>query len=399
MDGPSLRRIDAPDIDSVASDEVLVGRIRAEIERDRPITFARFMELALYEPGHGYYRSPDRRPGREGDFLTAPEAHPIFGRCVARFVASVWSALDRPSPFTIVEYAAGAGALAEPLLAGVVTESPDLSAAIRYRPVEIERQRDAELRERLGAAGFLDAIAEDDAAPIVGVAIANELLDALPTHRVRVREGGLREVFVGWAGDRFVDVEGPPSTPALAQRLEREGVRLGEDQEAEVCLQLDRWIASAAAGVERGVLVLIDYGDRADRLYDPRHRPAGTLLAYVRHRAHGDLYRAIGRQDLTAHVDVTAIETAARSAGLEPLGVTTQGPFLAELGAGDLLVELQSGQGASLSAYLEARAALVRMIDPAAMGSFKVMAYGRGVPRGAHIRGLPAPQPHQTSPD
>jgi SAM-dependent MidA family methyltransferase len=359
MDGPSLRRIDAPDIDSVASDEVLVGRIRAEIERDGPITFARFMELALYEPGHGYYRSPDRRPGREGDFLTAPEAHPIFGRCVARFVASVWSALDRPSPFTIVEYAAGAGALAEPLLAGVVTESPDLSAAIRYRPVEIERQRDAELRERLGAAGFLDAIAEDDAAPIVGVAIANELLDALPTHRVRVREGGLREVFVGWAGDRFVDVEGPPSTPALAQRLEREGVRLGDDQEAEVCLQLDRWIASAAAGVERGVLVLIDYGDRADRLYDPRHRPAG----------------------------------------LEPLGVTTQGPFLAELGAGDLLVELQSGQGASLSAYLEARAALVRMIDPAAMGSFKVMAFGRGVPPGAHIRGLPAPQLHQTSPD
>jgi SAM-dependent MidA family methyltransferase len=136
------------------------------------------------------------------------------------------------------------------------------------------------------------------------------------------------------------------------------------------------------------VLLLIDYGHPAAQLYDPVRRAAGTVVAYLGHQPHGDLYHAIGRQDLTAHVDVTAVERAASAVGLRHLGTTTQGQFLAALGAGDLLVALQSGPGAGLQAYLEARAALVRMIDPAAMGGFRVMAFGRGLSEGSVLRGL-----------
>jgi SAM-dependent MidA family methyltransferase len=391
MSGPGLRRLRPPDLDAIESDPALVDAIREEIERNGPITFARFMERALYEPGHGYYRSAERRPGRAGDFLTAPEAHPIFGRSLARFVEGVWSAIGRPDSFTIRESGAGGGALAEPLLARLAAGDPALAASVRYRADEVEPRRLDDLLERLAAAGLDGALEPDDDAPIVGAVIANEVLDALPTHRVVIREGRLLEVLVGWRDDAFADIEADPSTPALARRFETEGIRLDEGQQAEVCLELERWVARAAAGLERGVLLLVDYGDTAGRLYDPRRRPAGTLLAYLRHRAHDGVYRAIGHQDLTAHVDVSAVESAAAAAGLDHFGTTTQGRFLAALGAGELLVELQGDSAAALPAYLEARAALVRMIDPAAMGAFKVMVFGRGVPAGTALPGFAEP--------
>lgn len=387
-----FRRIPAADLAGVESHPQLVARIGAEIERDGPLTFARFMELALYDESGGYYRGPTARPGRQGDFLTAPEASPLFGRALARHVADVWQLLGEPSDFELREYGAGSGALAAALLERLASEAPDLLATLRYRPVEVEPRRLDELRERLAETGVGAAVVEDDGRPITGIAIANEVLDALPTHRVVRRGGELREVFVGRAGERFVDVEGPPSTAALAERLESEGIGLVEGQVAEVCLALDRWVGAAAAGLARGELLLIDYGHPANDLHDPRRRMAGTLLAYLRHTAHDDPYRAVGRQDITAHVDTTAVERAAARAGLEHVATVRQGRFLEALGAGDLLVELQSAPDAAtraaLAAYLEARSALVRMVDPAAMGSFEVMAFARGLPRGRRPRGL-----------
>ena len=181
---------------------------------------------------------------------------------------------------------------------------------------------------------------------------------------------------------------GRPSTPALADRLAGEGIALQAGQYAEICLPVDDWVARVAVGLERGTALFIDYGYPGSELYDPVRRPRGTLAAYLGQRAHEDPYRAIGRQDLTAHVDTTAVERAAVSAGLTHLATTTQSQFLAALGAGELLVELQTGPEASLQRYLEARAALVRMIDPAAMGRFRVMAFGRGLTAGAALRGL-----------
>lgn len=384
-----LRRVPPPDLESVESDPILVERIVAEIERDGPLTFARFMELALYEPDHGYYRASSARPGRGGDFLTAPEANPIFGRAMARHVVDAWQAIGSPPGFVIREHGAGSGSLATALLGGLATEAPDLYRVVRYRAVEVEARRLAELRERLAAAGHGDRFEIDDGDPIVGAVIANEVLDALPTHRVRSgATAEFEESFVDWRDGTFAEVFGPPSTPELGERLAAEGVVLRPGQRAEICLAVGRWVTHAAGGLGRGVALVIDYGYPATDLYDPVRRPDGTLAAYLGQRAHDDPYRAVGRQDLTAHVDTTAVERAAVLAGLTHLGTTTQSRFLTGLGAGELLVELQSGPDATLQRYLEARAALVRMIDPAAMGRFRVLAFGRGLPAAARFRGL-----------
>jgi SAM-dependent MidA family methyltransferase len=385
--GPGLRRVAGTDLDAVEGDPRLVERVRAAIAGDGPLTFARFMEIALYDPDGGYYRGPLARPGRGGDFLTAPEAHPIFGRALARHVDDVWRALEEPAAFSIREHGAGGGALAVAILEGLAAEGSALANLVRYRLVDAEPKRVEEARTRLEAAGLGDRVEADDGQPIAGIVIANEVLDALPTHRVVRRGDRTLEVFVGLGGDGFVDVEAEPSTPALEERLRIEGVELADGQRGEVCLALDGWVAGAAAGLSRGVLLLIDYGYPAAELYDLRRRREGTAMAYLGHVAHDDLYRAVGRQDLTAHVDVTAVERAATGAGLATVGMTTQGPFLAALGAGELLMEMQ-GSDADLGAYLEARAALVRMIDPAAMGGFRVMAFGRDLPAGVRLRGL-----------
>jgi SAM-dependent MidA family methyltransferase len=385
-----LRRVPAADLD-VPSDPALTEAIRAEIESNGPITFARFMEIALYDPERGYYRGTVARPGRGGDFLTAPESHPIFGRAIARFVDDLWLALGRPTGFTIREPGAGGGALAEAILAGLDADGSGALGALRYRVVEVEPAREAAVRARLGSAGRAGVLEADDGQPIDGLVIANEVLDALPTHRVVVRDGELREILVGLGPDGgLVDVEAAPTTPLLARRLADEAIVLAENQLAEICLALDAWVAEAAAGLRRGVLLLIDYGHPAGELYDLRRRAAGTLAAYLRHQVHDDPYRAIGRQDLTAHVDVTAVERAAVAAGLDHVGTTTQSAFLDDLGAGAILVGYQTGRDATLQDYLTARAALVRMIDPAAMGRFRVMAFSRGLAPGTRLRGLPA---------
>ncbi len=369
--------------------------IRDEIRRDGPMTFARFMEIALYDPARGYYRSPAARPGRAGDFLTAPEAHPIFGRAIARFAAGVHAAIGAPATLTIRESGAGEGALAAALVDGLLQGRGRAAVPpphIRYLVDEVEPRRVEALRSRIAELGTPPGtieVAADDGAPIDGLAIANEVLDALPTHRAVMRSGELREVSVGLddAG-ALVDVETAPSTPALAARLAADDVVLRDDQHAEICLDSDAWVARAAAGLRRGVLLLIDYGHPAGELYDGSRRAAGTLATYRGHQVGDDPYRAVGRQDLTAHVDITAVERAALAAGLDRLAVTTQDAFLARLGVGDLLVAEQTRPGASLQSYLEARSALVRMIDPAAMGRFRVLVFGRGLGLDPDIPGL-----------
>ena len=245
--------------------------------------------------------------------------------------------------------------------------------------------------------------------PVEGFLLANEVLDALPTHRVVVREGRLREILVGIGEGAFVDVEADPSTPALAARLADEGVTLADEQHAEISLAVDGWVAAAAAALRRGVLLLIDYGHPAADLYDPLRRRDGTLRAYLRHRVHDDPYLHVGRQDLTAHVDVTAVERAASAAGLTHLGTTTQAELLVGLGTEGLLTAIQADPATTMEAYLAVRSALIRLLDPAAMGRFRVMAFGRGWPEGAPLAGLAyrlarprttgSTPPHPTPPD
>jgi SAM-dependent MidA family methyltransferase len=408
MDGqPGLRRIPGPDLDAVGEDVALANRIRDEIRRDGPMSFARFMHLALYDPEGGYYRSAEARPGRRGDFLTAPELHPIFGQTLATGLEDVWRRLGRPGPFVIREHGAGEGALADAILSGIA--DPAFRAAVRYEPVEVDERRIDAFRTRLAEAGYGDALARPEelaaratahAAGFTGVVLANEVLDALPVHRVRQRGAELREVAVGLADDgAFVDVEIAPTTRAIAERFAGEGIRLRDGQAAEVGLAADAWVADAARSLARGLLLLIDYGAPARALYDPVRRRVGTLRAYLRHRVHDDVLAHVGRQDLTAHVDVTTIERAAHAAGLSTVGLTTQAEALMGLGIEDRLRAIQADPATTMGSYTLVRAALLRLLDPSAMGRFQVMGFGRDWPAGqaAPLRlfayRLPAPRP------
>ena len=337
VDHPSVvaayRREVLPDPEAVGEDTVLADAIREEIAERGPITFAQFMERALYEPGHGYYRRPVPGPGTAGaDFLTAPEAHPIFGAAIGRLLEQAWDALGRPSPFTVTEPGAGTGALAAGLLGGLRDLGSPLFEAIRYRPVEVEPARLETLRERLAADGLDRGPGDRSAVPAptaTGAVVANEVLDALPVHRVVGRDGGLRELLVArWTPASFAWLEAEPSTPALAERLAAEGVVLGDGQVTEICLALDAWLTDATRRLARGLVVLVDYAAEPADLHGAAH-PDGTLRAFARHAVGSDPFRHVGRQDLTATVDLAAVRSAAARAGLELIGETTQAELLA----------------------------------------------------------------------
>ncbi|MFN8629362.1 MAG: SAM-dependent methyltransferase [Chloroflexota bacterium] len=389
---PGYRIEPLPDPESVGEDEALVEQLRAEIREQGPITFARFMARALYEPGHGYYRRDAPGPGRQdADFITAPETHPIFGAAVGRLVVQAWEALGRPQPFTIREPGAGTGAMAAGLLAGLRDDASPLLDALRYRPVEVEPARVAAFRERLSAGGFADQLAgadevEADAAD-AGAVIANEVLDALPVHRVVGREETIRELLVTTDEDgRFTTVEAEPTTPALAERLAAEGITLADGQVTEICLAIDAWLVEATRHLARGIVVLIDYADEPAALHSLA-RPAGTLRAFARHAVGADPFRHVGRQDLTATVDLAAVRAAAARAGIEPLGETTAGELLAAAG-NDLPGRYLARAGATLQDALTLRSALARLLDPRGLGGFRVLVFGRGIARDADLPAL-----------
>jgi SAM-dependent MidA family methyltransferase len=432
--------------------DILARSLRDEIRAGGPITFARFMEVALTDPAHGYYMQEVARPTRGGDFLTAPEMHPVFGWTVARQVDDCWRLLGRPAPFTVREYGAGSGALLEAIVSGLRTDRSGLLAAgddgrvpLRLEPVEVNPHRRTELAARLAAAAPEVEVADAvGGVPLVGLVLANEFVDALPVHRVTVRHGGLREVLVGWEeaagldspaadpgdvdatapgtaipgvgtasreaddgasapaaregasavalGGRFVDVLADPTTPALAERLASEGIELAEGQQAEVRLTDGPWLDDIARDLGRGHVLVVDYGAPAAELYDPARRPAGTLLAYRGHAALDDVTTDPGDRDLTAHVDLTALEDGARSRGIALLGRTSQARFLAGCGLEDLVETVRSDPATTLETYLALRSAVARLLDPRATGGFTVLLLGRDLPPGAErLRGLAGP--------
>ncbi|MDA8237401.1 MAG: SAM-dependent methyltransferase [Chloroflexi bacterium] len=368
--------------------------IRAEIARRGPIPFADFMALALGHPGGGYYTAAAARPTRGGDFLTAPELHPVFGAALARQAEEAWERLGQPEPFTLLEYGAGAGTLALALLAGLRADASPLAGVLAYAPVELNAHRLAELRAGAGAADLplLDPAALD-AAPAAGIVVANEFLDALPAHVVEIHGGRPREVHVRTGCDgAFEEVPGELSGPAVAERLaalDAGGVELAEGQRLEVRPAVGAWAAEVGRRLAAGLVLVLDYGAPAAGLYGARRR-AGTLMTYRGHVADGSSdapYHDIGERDITAHVDTTALAAALAAAGLDLLGETSQAELLVGCGLEELLARRQAAV-ASVAEALELRSAVMRLLDPRHLGGFRAVLAGRGIAPDPPLRGL-----------
>ena len=314
------------------------------------------MARALYEPGLGYYATSRERPTRGGDFLTAPELHPIFGRAVGRQVEEMWRRLGEPVEFTVREYGAGRGTL-----------GAALPPKLRYEPAEF------------------DAAAPGGA--IVGCVLANEFLDALPVHRVVMAGGRLRELYVDWSGQRFAEVAGEPSSDRLGEWFDGRGIDLADGQRAEVNLAMLDWLVGLPAQLERGHVLIFDYGLPAAEMYGSA-RLKGTLRAFRSHHVSSDALAGAGRQDLTAHVDLDALEAGAAQAGLGVLGHTTQAEFLVGCGLEALLEEERAEAGEDWEARLTLRSAVRRLLDPRALGGYTVVVLGRGVQPEPPLAGL-----------
>jgi SAM-dependent MidA family methyltransferase len=342
------------------------------------LSFERFMELALYAPGLGYYSAGAVKFGAGGDFVTAPEVSDLFGRCVARQCAEVLSGLGGG---TILELGAGTGRMAAALLEELAVHG---TLPERYAILEVSADLAARQRERLGwlppaLAARVDWLERLPEAPLTGVVLANEVADALPFRRFRLAGGERHELGVALDADGGLLEAGTEAAPELAAALgalERElPGPLPEPYTSEMCPRLAPWVATLGATLSRGVLLLIDYGLPRAEYYHPQRRQ-GTLRCHFRQRAHDDPYANLGLQDITAWVDFTAVAEAAVAADLTVAGFSTQAAFLLALGIEEEVARATDGtERARLAGEAQ------RLLMPGEMGEvFKVMALSRNFP-------------------
>lgn len=369
---PDPRALPPPTAGEQAHSARLQQRLREEIAaRGGSISFARFMELALYAPGLGYYAAGKHKFGAPGDFITAPELGALFARCLARPCASILSQLGGGN---ILEAGTGSGALAADLLLelealGRLPERYlilELSDELRDRQAETLRHKAPRLLKR---AHWLDALPVD----FRGVMLANEMLDAIPVERFRVTAQSVQQLHVACENDRFVWRE-KPADEAIRRRIEP--LALPPGYTSEINLQAEAWVRSVADVLEQGVMLLVDYGFPRAEFYHPQ-RSDGTLMCHYRHRAHDDPLTLVGLQDITAHVDFTAIAEAGTETGLSLLGYTSQAAFL----IGCELEQLMSASDPEdARAHLGLTQQVKKLTSPHEMGElYKVIALGRGV--------------------
>lgn len=343
--------------------------------------FDRFMELALYAPGLGYYVAGSPKLGPDGDFVTAPEISPLFGRCIATACAE---ALDALGGGAILELGAGTGSLAAEVLAtlseraGADARGPERYLILEPSPdlAAIQQQR---LHQRVPELAGRCAWVQQLPKQFRGIMLANEVLDAMPVHRFCIDdEGAVQEIVVTCAGTGFGDSETPasPALRAAVRRLQAQGLAVNPGFCSELNLRLAPWARAMAEALEAGLLLVIDYGyPRAEYYQAERHQ--GTLMCHRRHQAHTDLYSSIGLQDITAHVDFTALAEAGLGAGLDLAGYTTQSSFLIGCGIDQLIAD---AAGDDPMALLEFSAGAKQLLLPTAMGErFQVLGLSRGL--------------------
>jgi SAM-dependent MidA family methyltransferase len=362
--------------------EPLTERLRERIKREGAITFRDWMEAALYDPREGYYCRPDlARWGRAGDYRTSPERSPLFAATFARYFAALHQELGSPRGWTILEAGAGAGHFAYGVLETWRRFHPKVLAATRFLIDEASLDARRRAQERLRPfAGRVDyrRLAEIEAPIEDGIIFSNELLDALPVHRVTLRDRRLFELGVGLNDSgAFAWAERAPTTPRLAAYFERVGISLAEGQIAEVNLDAEEWMARAASALKRGYLISVDYGAEASELYAVPHRRGGTLRALHQHRIMDDALARPGEQDITTTVNWTSIKKVGEEHGLRTVSLERQDQFLLRAGLLDQL-ELMTAESADEAEALILRASAREMILPGGLSaSFQVLVQKR----------------------
>lgn len=365
----------------------LVRILRDRIRERGKIPFAEFMDLVLYHPREGYYFAPRERIGPEGDYYTSPHIHPAFGQLLARQFYQMWKILGRPSPFTLVEWGAGKGLLCSDILTYCRSQFPDFFRDLFYVLGEVSPPSAERKKSLISSFRGEGKIQWKDPETLLnggetftGCIFSNELIDAFPVHLVQRTGGKLREIYVGCRDQSFEEILGAPSTSALEEYFSLYGAPLEEGQRGEANLRALDWVEGVNRALRQGFVLTIDYGYEAAELYHPDRRD-GTLLCYFRHTTSSNPFERIGFQDMTAHVNFTALMEKGEALGLKKAGYAEQFRFLVSLG---LLQDLETLEKDSTSssdpAFLKSKLAMRNLLIPGGMGTlFKVLCQSKGI--------------------
>jgi SAM-dependent MidA family methyltransferase len=358
---------------------------RIDHSPQQQINFADYMELVLYHPNHGYYASSAEQISKQGDFLTSPHLADDFGEMIAVQLHQIWQILGSPQLFSIVEIGAGQGLLAAHILNYSSRVYPDFFRSIDYLIIEAapamiiaQQQRLKDLPVRW--CEWNDLVDRS----IVGCFLSNELIDAFPVHQVTVVKDRLQEVYVtnGDKNNTLTEVIGGLSTDRLTEYWQLNNVNLlngryPDGYRTEVNLAALEWLKQVSKKLQRGYMISIDYGYTADRYYNPM-RTQGTLQCYYQHAYHNDPYINIGNQDLTAHIDFTAVQNQGELLGFHTVGFIPQGMFLMALGLSERIAAISNSSG-DIASLLRRRQNLHQLIEPMGLGKFGVLIQSQGL--------------------
>lgn len=356
----------------------LALRLGERIRREGPLSFRDWMEAALYDSQAGYYcRTSGERWGRTGDYRTSPERSPLFAAAFASYFIGLYEELGAPDSWTIFEAGAGAGHFARGVMETLERESRRVFDATRYiidERSEDARERAGEALARFGERVEFRRLSEITRPFEAGILFSNELLDALPVHRVTMMNGRLWELCVGLEGTgAFTWIRQEPTRARLPSYMESAGIRLMPGQVAEINLAAEDWLKQAAAVIETGYVITVDYGAEASELYDGARHPDGTLRAFCRHQLAPDLLARPGEQDLTTTIDWTQLKRVGAERGLRALSLEPQDRFLLRAGLLDQLERMTAGARSEADA-LVLRTGAREMILPGGMSSsFQVL--------------------------